>query len=261
MTFTQDGGDASHARPAGSSTPPGGRACSSASSAWPRTIGHTINSAWFRLAGGLDLEDWGRDDAEWMGKMSEPRHAPVQHQPPDGRGLLGVADPALHRGRSGSASCADPRFHPFERDQRARAHDGLARAGTSRSSPPRSSRGSTRSRTSCGSRTSPTASSGSTRPTAGALVGEAGAFADPFYSPGSDFIGYGNTFTTDLIARDLDGEDISERARVLQRLLPPHLRLRDLEATRTSTRLRQRLGRQPQALLGRVLQPHRQTCC
>jgi hypothetical protein len=43
------------------------------------------------------------------------------------------------------------------------------------------------------------------------LVGEAAAFADPFYSPGSDFIGYGNTFTTDLIARDLDGEDIAER--------------------------------------------------
>jgi hypothetical protein len=43
------------------------------------------------------------------------------------------------------------------------------------------------------------------------LVGEAGAFADPFYSPGSDFIGFGNTFTTDLIVHDLDGEDISER--------------------------------------------------
>ena len=43
------------------------------------------------------------------------------------------------------------------------------------------------------------------------LVGEAGAFADPFYSPGSDFIGYSNTFSADLIARELDGEDISER--------------------------------------------------
>src|SRR5206468_7228284 len=42
------------------------------------------------------------------------------------------------------------------------------------------------------------------------LVGEAGAFADPLYSPGSDFIGYGNTFTTDLITRDLDGEDVGE---------------------------------------------------
>ena len=44
-----------------------------------------------------------------------------------------------------------------------------------------------------------------------ALVGEAGAFADPFYSPGSDFIGYSNTFSSDVIVRDLDGEDVGER--------------------------------------------------
>lgn len=44
-----------------------------------------------------------------------------------------------------------------------------------------------------------------------ALTGEAGLFTDPFYSPGSDFIGIGNTFITDLVFRDLDGEDISLR--------------------------------------------------
>ena len=43
------------------------------------------------------------------------------------------------------------------------------------------------------------------------LVGEAGGFIDAFYSPGSDFIGYTNNFTKDLICRDLDGEDIEER--------------------------------------------------
>ena len=35
-----------------------------------------------------------------------------------------------------------------------------------------------------------------------ALAGEAGRFLDPFYSPGSDFIAIGNTFITELIARD-----------------------------------------------------------
>jgi flavin-dependent dehydrogenase len=44
-----------------------------------------------------------------------------------------------------------------------------------------------------------------------ALVGEAGVFTDPFYSPGSDFIGIGNDYTTDLIIRDLGGEDIAAR--------------------------------------------------
>jgi flavin-dependent dehydrogenase len=45
-----------------------------------------------------------------------------------------------------------------------------------------------------------------------ALVGEAGVFTDPFYSPGSDFIAMGNDYVTDLVVRDLRGEDI--RARV-----------------------------------------------
>ena len=43
------------------------------------------------------------------------------------------------------------------------------------------------------------------------LVGEAAGFVDAFYSPGSDFIGYTNNFSKDLICRDLDGEDIEER--------------------------------------------------
>jgi flavin-dependent dehydrogenase len=47
-----------------------------------------------------------------------------------------------------------------------------------------------------------------------ALVGEAGAFTDPFYSPGSDFITLANDFTADLVARQADGEDTAERARL-----------------------------------------------
>jgi hypothetical protein len=44
-----------------------------------------------------------------------------------------------------------------------------------------------------------------------ALVGEAGLFTDPFYSPGSDFIAMGNDFVADLIGRDCAGEDVSAR--------------------------------------------------
>lgn len=35
------------------------------------------------------------------------------------------------------------------------------------------------------------------------ITGEAGFFHDPFYSPGSDFIAFSNTFLTDLVWRDL----------------------------------------------------------
>lgn len=42
------------------------------------------------------------------------------------------------------------------------------------------------------------------------LVGDASAFTDPFYSPGSDFIATANDFMTDLIGRDVRGEDLEE---------------------------------------------------
>jgi flavin-dependent dehydrogenase len=46
-----------------------------------------------------------------------------------------------------------------------------------------------------------------------ALTGFAGAFTDPFYSPGSDFIATANDFITSLVLTDLDGRDDELRAR------------------------------------------------
>lgn len=45
-----------------------------------------------------------------------------------------------------------------------------------------------------------------------ALTGEAGAFLDPLYSPGSDFIALANTYIVDLVTRDLAGEPVDEWA-------------------------------------------------
>jgi len=56
------------------------------------------------------------------------------------------------------------------------------------------------------------------------LTGESGVFTDPFYSPGSDFIGMGNGYITDLITRERRGEDIQER---LERFNIDYLRLFD----------------------------------
>ncbi|MFY7822552.1 MAG: FAD-dependent monooxygenase, partial [Planktothrix agardhii] len=44
-----------------------------------------------------------------------------------------------------------------------------------------------------------------------ACVGEAGTFPDPFYSPGSDNIGFGNSLTTQLIELDLEGQLVQEK--------------------------------------------------
>ena len=63
------------------------------------------------------------------------------------------------------------------------------------------------------------------------LVGEAGVFTDPFYSPGSDFIAIGNDLTTDLIIRTAAGEDVTARAEAFNanylRLYEAFLRLYD----------------------------------
>ena len=48
------------------------------------------------------------------------------------------------------------------------------------------------------------------------LAGEAAAFLDPFYSPGSDFIAIGNTMVGKLIEEDLDGNSIQQLAPTLQ---------------------------------------------
>jgi hypothetical protein len=50
-----------------------------------------------------------------------------------------------------------------------------------------------------------------------ACVGEAGVFADPFYSPGSDFIAWSNTFTCELVKSWSMGQLSSKRVEQLNR--------------------------------------------
>ncbi len=51
-----------------------------------------------------------------------------------------------------------------------------------------------------------------------ALTGEAGLFLDPFYSPGSDFIAFSNTYICDLIAKDRAGLSLAPFAQIYQQL-------------------------------------------
>jgi flavin-dependent dehydrogenase len=50
------------------------------------------------------------------------------------------------------------------------------------------------------------------------IVGDAGFFLDPFYSPGSDFIAIGNDFLSELIRRDLSGRSNKLYAPLFDRL-------------------------------------------
>jgi len=82
--------------------------------------GHLVNSAWFRLAGGLDIEDWADPgDDEFFNRMSERGLRKFLDQPSLRQGLLGVDDPARVRADLESGSFADPSFHPFDSDGHA----------------------------------------------------------------------------------------------------------------------------------------------
>jgi flavin-dependent dehydrogenase len=57
-----------------------------------------------------------------------------------------------------------------------------------------------------------------------ATTGESGPFLDPLYSPGTDFIAMNNSWLSDLILRDMAGEDITARVSIYEQ---SHLALVD----------------------------------
>ncbi|MGH2854762.1 MAG: NAD(P)/FAD-dependent oxidoreductase, partial [Solirubrobacteraceae bacterium] len=177
-----------------------------------REVGHHVNSAWFRLAGGLDIDEWS-DDEQWHRRMTAPGLRALSTNHLCGQGYWVWLIP-LSSGPISIGIVADPRFHPYERIDTQEAamawiaeHEPqLARALEGRQEQIEDFLRVENFSMGCARQFSPER---------WCLVGEAGAFADPFYSPGSDYIAIGNTFATDLIARDLDGEDVSARADAL----------------------------------------------
>jgi flavin-dependent dehydrogenase len=175
--------------------------------------GHVVNSSWFRLDGGLDIEDWADpDDEEFFGRMSERglRKYSTNHLCGEGYWVWMIP---LSSGPISIGIVADPRFHPYEEmNTLDAALDWIRRhePQLGESLDGRSDQIEDFLKVRDFSYGCKQEFSGSGR---WSLVGEAGAFLDPFYSPGSDFIAISNTLTTDLITRDLDGEDVTERAK------------------------------------------------
>lgn len=174
-----------------------------------RSNAHHINSAWFRLDGGLDLEQWS-DNEEWLGRMPERgvRKHSTNHLAGEGYWIWMIQ---LATGPISIGVSADPRFHPFEQindldrllEWFARHEPQLAASVAER-----------RDRI-LDFLVIQDFSYGCERvfsPDRWCLTGEAGVFLDPLYSPGSDFIAISNTFITELIERDLSGERISPSA-------------------------------------------------
>jgi flavin-dependent dehydrogenase len=175
--------------------------------------GHVVNSVWFRLADGLDIEEWADpDDEEFFGRMSERglRKYSTNHLCGEGYWVWMIP---LSSGPISIGIVADPRSHPYEEmntlegalDWIRRHEPQLAESLDGRRDQIEDFL-----KVSDFSYGCKQEFSGTDR---WCLVGEAGPFLDPFYSPGSDFIAISNTLSADLITRDLNGEDVTERAK------------------------------------------------
>ena len=87
--------------------------------------GHMVNSAWFRLAGGLDIEDWADpDDEEFFARMSERGLRQVSTNHLCGKGYWVWMIP-LSSGPISIGIVADSNFHSMGGDEHARRRDRL----------------------------------------------------------------------------------------------------------------------------------------
>ena len=175
--------------------------------------GHEVHAAWFRIDENIQIDRWS-DDQEWqalIGKVPR-RWLSTNHLMGEGYWVWLIP---LATGSTSIGIVADPRIHElstfnsfeksmswleeFEQDcfdsidpHREKVQDFLAMKNLAKGS--RQVFSSER----------------------WALVGEAGVFLDPFYSPGSDFIAIGNTMVTRMIIEDLAGRPLEHLAPTLQ---------------------------------------------
>jgi flavin-dependent dehydrogenase len=174
-----------------------------------KEVSHTINSSWVRLKGGADLEDWV-EDPKWFERMEGRgiRKRSTNHLMGEGYWVWLIQ---LGTGPISIGVCADPRFHPFDT---MNTLDGF-REWLRRHEPQVAAEIDRRPDAVMDFLKVEDFAFGAERvfsPDRWALTGEAGAFVDPLYSPGSDMISTSNTMVTDLVVRELDGEDVNERA-------------------------------------------------
>lgn len=175
-----------------------------------KEINHNINSAWFRLDAVIDVDDWS-DNLGWR-NFAEPgrRRLATNHLMGEGYWVWIIP---LVSGKTSIGIVADPQYHPFnEFNTMEKAlmwlekHEPLAARMLTKH---------------IGKQMDFKVMKHFAYDIAQfysqdkwAVTGEAGAFMDPLYSPGSDFIALNNSWITDLIVRDICGENTALRTAI-----------------------------------------------
>ncbi len=175
-----------------------------------KEINHDINAAWFRLDALIDIDDWSQN-LSWR-NFADPgrRRLATNHLMGEGYWVWIIP---LVSGKTSIGIVADPRYHSFHRyntfEKAIRwleQHEPLAAKVLS----------GYREKLMDFKVMKHLAYDCKQFYSADkwALTGEAGAFMDPFYSPGIDFIALGNSWITELIVRDINGENTKLRTMI-----------------------------------------------
>ncbi|MBD8525413.1 tryptophan 7-halogenase [Pseudoxanthomonas sp. CAU 1598] len=176
--------------------------------------GHRVNSVWFRVKGRIEIDTWS-DCSEWQARCRPPeRWRSTNHLVGDGYWVWLIP---LASGSHSVGIVCDADKHPLER---MRSFE-LAMAWLAERQP--------RLVRALEPMKEQVQDFGFLRHLSygckqvfssqrWALTGEAGAFLDPFYSPGSDFIAIANTYICRLIEKDLAGEPWAPYAQVYEQL-------------------------------------------
>jgi flavin-dependent dehydrogenase len=174
---------------------------------------HSINAAWFRLDHAEDIDSWSSNQS-WKKRTDPGRRLSTNHLMGSGYWVWLIP---LAGDRTSVGIVADPERHPLEGFQdfqrclqwlgEHQPHCAEVVAGQAGEL--------------MDFRFLKHFSHDSVRlwsPDRWALTGEAGVFADPFYSPGSDFIAISNTFIAQLIKQNQQGQNIRIESQIFEQL-------------------------------------------
>jgi flavin-dependent dehydrogenase len=172
---------------------------------------HDCNAAWFRIATEIDVGGWS-DDPQWRGRLVEGERAmSTNHLMGEGYWVWLIR---LASGATSVGIVADPAFHGFD------GFNTLVRAMAwlTEHEPQCATVLTEHAELIRDFRVMKKYSHGATKVFDGrdrwCLTGDAGVFLDPLYSSGLDLVAIGNGLITDMIARELDGEDVLARSQI-----------------------------------------------
>jgi flavin-dependent dehydrogenase len=176
-----------------------------------RANGHHCNAAWFRVATEIDVGRWS-EDPTWRGRLVEgDRAMSTNHLMGPGYWVWLIR---LASGATSVGIVADPEFHRFD-DFNTLAK---ATAWLSEHEPQCAAIVAQHAHLIKDFRVMKKYSHGAAKVYDGrdrwCLTGDSGIFLDPLYSSGLDLVAIGNGLITDMVVRELDGEDVVGRAQI-----------------------------------------------